>query len=276
MAKRKTVLGLPIGKKRSHLGLAPTLTSLGAAALPIVAMPAARRIAQAVSSGAKSARQVSDVAETATQIKNAVSERSSTLGKVGAVVSEVKKIGGNSKNSKPKLSHLIEEHTEIAVPRSVAYNQWTQFEMFPSITKGAEQVEQKDRTKVSWTMKIGPSRRTLDAQITEQVPDERIAFESKGGLDLRGVVTFHSLDRDLTRVLVEMQYEPKGFVETIGNLLRVQRRRVRRDLRLYKHFLELRNEETGAWRGRIAKQKNGNNDSAAPNSHKANSERKVS
>lgn len=260
MAKRKKVLGLPIGKKKpSGVGLA--VAGAGLASLPAVAIPAARKVAKAVSSGSKTVHQVSDVAETAAGVKQSVSEHSSTLGKVGAVVSEMKKIGGGA--SAPRLSHLIEEHKEVAVPRSVAYNQWTQFEMFPSITKGAESVSQKDRAKVSWTSKIGPSRRSWEAEITEQVPDERIAFESKGGLALHGVVTFHSLDRDLTRILVQMEYDPNGPIEQIGNLLRVQRRRVRRDLRLYKHFLELRNEETGAWRGRIAKHDAGNDGEAS-------------
>jgi hypothetical protein len=123
--------------------------------------------------------------------------------------------------------------------------------MFPTLVKGIESVEQEDDDKAKWTAKIGPSRRTWTGKIVEQIPDERIAWKSEGGTALQGVVTFHSLDIDLTRVLLQMEYKPTGPVEWVGNTLRIQRRRAKRDLRLFKHFVELRGEETGAWRGRI-------------------------
>jgi uncharacterized membrane protein len=256
MARRRTVLGIPIGKKKPSI--APKVIAAGAGLAAVPALAAARRAGGMVSSGREQVRKISDVADTASGIIGSVSEHSSTLGKVGAVIGEVRKLGGdgNGKGS-PKLSHLIEEHIDVAVPRSVAYNQWTQFETFPAIVKGAESVEQKRDDRVEWTSKIGPSKRSWQGEITEQVPDERIAWRSKGGLQLGGVVTFHSLDEELTRVQVEMEYDPKGPVEHVGNLLRVQRRRVRRDLRLFKHFVELRGEETGAWRGRIKKKDEG-------------------
>jgi uncharacterized membrane protein len=184
-------------------------------------------------------------------MKHAVAERTSTLGKVGAIVSEVRKIGGGDET--PKLSHLIEQHTDIAAPRSVVYNQWTQFESFGAVMKGVERVHQDKRDRTEWTAKIGPARRTWTGEITEQVPDERISWRSTGGAKVTGVVTFHELDDSLTRVLLEMDYSPTGVVEHVGNTLRIQRRRAARDLRLFKHFVELRGEETGAWRGRIAK-----------------------
>lgn len=260
MARRKKVLGLPIGKKKALIGGKALLAGAGLAAAIPAAVGASRRLGEAASRGMKTAREIEDVGHTASSIKEAVSSHSSTLGKVGAIVSEVRKIGGGGEST-PKLSHLIEEHIDIAVPRQAAYNQWTQFEMFPSIVKGAERVEQQERDKTGWTSKIGPSRRTWTGEITEQVPDERIAWKSTGGLTMKGVVTFHSLDDDLTRTLVQIEYRPHGAVESVGNLLRIQRRRVRRDLRLFKHFIELRGEETGAWRSRIAKKDEGNEDS---------------
>lgn len=253
MARRQKILGLPIGKKKSRVS-ARTLVAAGAglaAALP-GAVATARKVGDLVSSGSQAVETVSDLSQKADRMKEAIGQHGTTIGKIGAAVSEISKLSGGD-DGPPKLSHLIEEHTEIAVPREVAYNQWTQFEMFPSIVKGAERVEQTARDKTSWTSKIGPSRREWTAEITEQVPDERIAWKSSGGLQQRGVVTFHSLDEELTRVLVEIEYSPRGPVEHVGNLLRIQRRRVRRDLRLYKHFLELRGEATGAWRSRIAK-----------------------
>ncbi len=251
MARRSKILGLPIGKKKSLISAKAWAAGAGIAAIP--AAVGARKLGGIVSNGRQELAKVSDLTGKAKDMADAVSDHSSTLGKVGAVIGEVRKLGGDGGSGAPKLSHLIEEHVEVAVPRKVAYNQWTQFETFPAITKGAERVEQQERDKVAWTSKIGPSRRSWQGEITEQVPDERIAWKSTGGLQLKGVVTFHSLDDDLTRVLVQIEYDPKGPVETVGNLLRVQRRRVRRDLRLFKHFLELRGEETGAWRSRIAK-----------------------
>lgn len=252
MARRRTIMGLPVGKKKSAIPRkALVAAGAGLAAVP-AAVAASRRVGDAVSSGVKTVHQIQDVGETASNIKEAVSGHSSTIGKIGAVVGEVRKLGGDG-NGKPKLSHLIEEHIDVAVPRSVAYNQWTQFEMFPSIVKGAERVEQKERDKAEWTSKIGPSRRSWSSEITEQVPDERIAWKTTGGLQMKGVVTFHSLDDNLTRVHVQIEYTPRGPVEHVANLLRIQRRRVRRDLRLFKHFVELRGEATGAWRSRIAK-----------------------
>lgn len=251
MARRRTVLGIPIGKRKPSI--APKLIAAGAGVAAVPAIAVARKAAGAVSRGREKVAVLSDAAGKVGAVTKAVESKDSTIGKIGAVIGEVRKMGGGNGPRAPKLSHLIEEHIEVAVARSVAYNQWTQFETFPSIVKGAERVEQKDRDNVEWTAKIGPSRRTWQGEITEQVPDERISWESKGGLKLKGVVTFHSLDDELTRVLVEMEYDPHGTVEHVGNLLRVQRRRVRRDLRLFKHFVELRGEETGAWRSRIAK-----------------------
>lgn len=249
MAKRRKVLGLPIGKKKPRI--APKLLAAGAGIAVVPAVAAARKLGGTLSNAREQAGQVSDIAGKASQVMEAAGGHSSTIGKVGAAIKEAAKLSGG--DGAPKLSHVIEEHTDVAVPRSVAYNQWTQFEMFPAIMKGAESVEQQERDKVSWTSKIGPSRRSWQGEITEQVPDERISWKSTGGLSLRGVVTFHSLDDNLTHVLVEIEYDPRGPVEHVGNLLRVQRRRVRRDLRLFKHFVELRGEETGAWRSRIAK-----------------------
>jgi uncharacterized membrane protein len=227
----------------------------GAAVAVAAAVPAVRKASGVMSRGRQVADQASNVMNAASTVKEEVSSHSSTIGKVGGMISAARKLGGKGKggSGKPKLSHLIEQHTDIAVPRSNVYNQWTQFEMFPRITKGVESVSQDEDDKTSWTSKIGPSRRNWNGRIVEQVPDERIAWKSEGGAEHQGVVTFHSLDRDLTRVLVQMEYKPKGPIETVGNTLRIQRRRVKRDLRLFKHFLELRGEETGAWRGRIDK-----------------------
>jgi uncharacterized membrane protein len=251
--KRRSFLGIG-GRKRKAMPAASTLA--GAAVTVAAAVPVARRAGAMLGRGRQIADQATDVLDTASGIKDAVSSHSSTIGKVGGLISEVRHLGGSSHGggSKPKLSHLIEQHTDISAPRSNVYNQWTQMEMFATITKGVESVSQDEDDKTSWTSKIGPSRRSWTGRIVEQVPDERIAWKSEGGAQHQGVVTFHSLDTDLTRVLVQLEYQPKGPIETVGNTLRIQRRRVKRDLRLFKHFIELRGEETGAWRGRIEKE----------------------
>lgn len=273
MARRRKVLGIAIGRKKPRVP-PKALVAAGAGLLGVPAAVAAsrrlpgvvssgadrvHRVQDAVASGSDKVRQISDIAEKAGKVKEAADRHPTKIGKVAAVVGQLAKTG-SSGDHPPKLSHLIEEHTEVAVPRTEAYNQWTQFEMFPSIVKGAEQVEQLERDKVKWSSKIGPSRRSWTTEITEQVPDERISWKSTGGLQMKGVVTFHSLDEDLTRVLVQIEYDPTGPVEQVGNLLRIQRRRVRRDLRLFKHFVELRGEATGGWRARIAKKDEGGGD----------------
>jgi len=175
-----------------------------------------------------------------------------TMDKVKDMADAVKSLS-KSQGKGVKTSHIIQEHIDVAVPRRVAYNQWTQFKEFSSIMKGVEQAEQEEDDKLEFEAKIGPVRRKWKAEIVEQVPDQRIAWRSTGGAENAGVVTFHSLDDSLTRVMVQMEYHPKGAVEHVGNFLRVQRRRVRRDLRLFKNYLELQGEESGAWRGKIAR-----------------------
>jgi hypothetical protein len=120
------------------------------------------------------------------------------------------------------------------------------------IMGGVVNVDQEEDDETNWKGKVGFTKREWKAKILEQIPDERIVWETKGGADHRGTVNFHHLDDNLTRVHVEMEYFPKGVIEKTGNVFLAARRRVRKDLRLFKHFIELRNEETGAWRGEIS------------------------
>ncbi len=141
----------------------------------------------------------------------------------------------------PKLSHIIEEHVEVGVPRQVAYDQWMRIDDVDGIFK-KESADRTGERKVRYTSKIGPSRRAWDAEIVEQVPGRRVAWRSTSGPRNKGLVSFHSLDSNLTRVMVEMEHEPTGFMEVVGTFLRMPRRRVRKDLRLFKNFIELRGE----------------------------------
>jgi uncharacterized membrane protein len=145
----------------------------------------------------------------------------------------------------------IEESIDVNVPVQVAYNQWTQFEEFPTFMDGVESVRQVDDTHLHWTAEIGGRRHEWDAEITEQVPDQRVAWTSTSGNRQGGVVNFHRVSDDETRVLVSMDYEPEGVVESVGSALDLDSRRVRADLKRFKEMIEARGNESGAWRGSV-------------------------
>jgi uncharacterized membrane protein len=150
-------------------------------------------------------------------------------------------------------SMTIIEDIDVGVPVREAYDQWTQYQEFPNFAKGVVSVEKADdRTTSNWEVKVAKSTRGWKAKVTEQIPDERISWTSEGSkATTKGVVTFHPLGDNLTKVLLVLDYVPKGLVEKTGNLWRAQGRRARLDLKLYRESLMLRGEATGAWRGEI-------------------------
>jgi uncharacterized membrane protein len=145
----------------------------------------------------------------------------------------------------------IEESIVVDVPIDTAYNQWTQFESFPRFMEGVESVTQLDDTHVHWVAEVGGKRREWDAEITEQRPDERVAWRSTDGAPNGGAVTFHRLSDDQTKVMVQIDYEPEGAVESVGDALGMVKRRTKGDLERFKAFIEARGAETGAWRGEV-------------------------
>jgi uncharacterized membrane protein len=145
----------------------------------------------------------------------------------------------------------IEESIEVKVPVRTAYDQWTQFEEFPRFMAGVESVTQLDDTHLHWVEKIGGVRREWDAEITEQHPDERVAWRATEGADNAGVVTFHRLDDATTKVMVQLQFDPDGFVEQAGDKLGIVESQTKADLDRFKEFIEERGTETGAWRGEV-------------------------
>ena len=144
----------------------------------------------------------------------------------------------------------VTESIDVDVPITTAYNQWTQFESFPEFMEGVESVTQKTDTLTHWKVKVGGVTKEFDATITEQHPDERVAWKSEDGTHA-GVVTFHKIDDGTTRVTLQLDTEPEGIVENIGDKLGLVRRRVSGDLERYKKFMESRGQETGAWRGDV-------------------------
>jgi uncharacterized membrane protein len=146
---------------------------------------------------------------------------------------------------------VIEKSIEVGVPVTTAYNQWTQFEEFPRFMDGVEQVRQIDDTHLHWVAEIAGQRREWDATITEQHPDERVAWTSTGGQRHAGVVTFHRLSDERTKVMLQLEYEPEGLVETAGDALGFVTRQAKGDLGRFKELVEARGTETGGWRGDV-------------------------
>lgn len=145
----------------------------------------------------------------------------------------------------------VTQSVDVSVPVRTAYDQWTQFEEFPRFMEGVEEIRQLDATHTHWRTKIGGVEREFDAEITEQHPDERVAWNSTSGPDHAGVVTFHRLSDTETRVTVQLDWSPEGLVEKAGDALQLDERRVKGDLARFKGFIESRGVETGAWRGDV-------------------------
>jgi uncharacterized membrane protein len=145
----------------------------------------------------------------------------------------------------------IEQSIQVEAPLSTVYNQWTQFEEFPKFMEGVESVTQTDDTHLRWTAEIAGKRHEWNAEITEQLPDERIAWRSIEGKGNAGVVTFHRIDDTTTRVMVQMDWDPEGVTEKLGSAVGADEARVRGDLERFKELLQDRARESGAWRGEV-------------------------
>ena len=146
------------------------------------------------------------------------------------------------------MSDVIES-VDVMVPIRTAYDQWTQFESFPQFMAGVESIRQIDERHTHWVTKIGGVQREFDAEITEQHPDERIAWKSiNGDTDHSGVVTFRRLGANETRVTVQLAWQPQGMVEKAGSMLGVDSHQVKADTARFKKFIEHRGDATGAWR----------------------------
>ncbi|MBX6385995.1 MAG: SRPBCC family protein [Microbispora sp.] len=163
--------------------------------------------------------------------------------------------GKGRQGKKLKVTNIVES-IDIGAPLRLVYNQWTQFEDFPSFMKKVETVEQKSDEKLGWKAQVFWSHRVWDSTIIEQVPDRRIIWRSEGPKGFPdGSVTFHEITPDLTRVLLVIEYHPQGFFERVGNLWRAQGRRVRLELKHFRRHVMtnalLRPDEIEGWRGEI-------------------------
>lgn len=145
----------------------------------------------------------------------------------------------------------VEKCIEVEAPLSMVYNQWTQFEEFPRFMEGVEEVKQLDDKRLRWRAEIAGKVVEWDAEIFEQIPDQRVAWRSKTGALNTGMVNFEALGPNQTKVWLKINYKPEGAMEKIGSALGVISQRVEGDLERFKEFIESRGSETGAWRGQI-------------------------
>src|SRR3954463_10545553 len=145
----------------------------------------------------------------------------------------------------------VQQSVDVAAPLEVVYDQFTQFEDFPKFMHRVERVEQRDDEHVVFTEKMWGIRRQWEAEIVEQRPDERIVWKTTSGMNHVGAITFHELAERLTRVELNLDLDPEGPIEKIARGARFVKRAARADLKRFKAFVEMRDDETGAWRGAI-------------------------
>ncbi|RPF37538.1 SRPBCC family protein [Streptomyces sp. TLI_185] len=171
------------------------------------------------------------------------------------VVGAFKNLGGGKgkrKGGAGKKPTVILEYIDVGVPLRTAYDQWTQYQDFSTFAKGVKSANRGDDTQSDWQLKVFWSNRSWKAKTTEQVPDDRISWTSEGSKGTtKGVVSFHTLDDSLTRIVLVIEYYPKGLFEKTGNIWRAQGRRARLDLKNFARFVTLKGEAADSWRGEI-------------------------
>ena len=145
----------------------------------------------------------------------------------------------------------VTHEIDVAVPLSTAYNQWTQFEEFPRFMEGVKSVTQVDDAHLRWVAEIAGRDQEWTAEITEQVPDQRVAWRSTSGAENAGVVSFDRIDDGTTRVALRIDADPEGAIESAGTALGFLDRRVKGDLERFKEYIEMRGAESGGWRGTV-------------------------
>jgi uncharacterized membrane protein len=207
--------------------------------------------------GEDAAESVNHISDTIGDVSEAVSAESSMFGKIKAAVQALG--GGSDPGDEKKLRLIIQEQIDVGVPAQRAYDTWSDFGQFDEVFRAIESADHEGDEdeggedeggesgegggEVKFQAKILFSRREWTSEITDQTPGRRIAWKSSGDVDHVGAVSFHELTDSLTRIHVEMEYQPTGIVEKFGNLFLTVRHRVRKDLRLFKHHLELQSQE---------------------------------
>jgi uncharacterized membrane protein len=229
---------------------------------PVAAKGASKLVRNQMADGANPIKKARDVVGGG--VKDAVGKKIEDVGGAGGVVKQAGKSmlpggGDGGDGDKPEGSEAIgksrrmpiQQAVDVAVPIQTAYNQWTQFEDWPNFMHRLDRATQDDETHVSFKTKIWGISKEFTAEIVEQRPDERIRWRVTEGVNHTGVVTFHRLSDRLTRIDVDVQVEPGSLVEKAGRGMRHVKRAIRADLARFKAYIELEEDESGAWRGAI-------------------------
>ena len=153
------------------------------------------------------------------------------------------------------MTTTIEQSIDLDVPVRAAYDQWTRFEEFPQFMKGVEEIRQLDDRHLHWVAELGGTRHEWDAEITEQQPDERVAWRNTDGKDNAGVVTFHKLSDTSSSVMVQIDFVPEGIKEKVGAAINAPDRQVKGDLERFKELVEAKGgPDEGGWRGEVPRE----------------------
>src|SRR5579884_603584 len=199
-------------------------------------------------------------------------------GGVGGIAGKAlsKTLGGGGGGSKKTRRLPIQRWTDVAVPVDKAYEAWTNFDEFPKFMHRVLSVEQKGRDRVSWQEKIWFSKRQWEGQITERRENDRIVWQTKSGMNHKGIVSFHSIGDNLTRVMIEMEFQPTGMIEKMASGMRFVKRAVQADLARFKAYVEMedakgieyrsgkQDDEQGGEKGNGGGQSRGNSSSEDP------------
>jgi uncharacterized membrane protein len=155
------------------------------------------------------------------------------------------------KNKAERGASTVRETITVNVPVRTAYNQWTQFEEFPTFMDSVHEVRQLNDKRLHWKADVLGKPVEWDAEITEQIPDQRIAWRSTSGRTNNGEVRFTPLSGDRCRITLAMTYQPEGALEAVGDAMGAVRLEASGNLKRFKEMMEQRGHETGAWRGTI-------------------------
>ncbi|HWP11550.1 MAG TPA: SRPBCC family protein [Ramlibacter sp.] len=193
--------------------------------------------------------------EAASPLEPSVTEVGTRPGRIGAVAALA--LGGLLLSNQLRkarasgASYSVDESLEVNVPVSTAYNQWTQFAEFPRFMDSVQEVKQLDDTHLHWRASVAGKTKEWDAEITEQIPDQRIAWRSTSGVKNEGVVTFNRIADNKTKIVLHIDCQPETAGEKIGVAVGGVKLTARGNLRRFRDLIEGRGVETGAWRGTI-------------------------
>src|SRR3982750_317794 len=161
-------------------------------------------------------------------------------GPAGKIASKLMGGGGGGGGGGKKTRRLpIQGWTDVGLPIDQVYEEFTKFDQFPRFMHRVLNVEQKGRDKISWSEKIWFSSRQWEGRVTERRKNDRIVWKTNSGMEHKGIVSFHKLADNLTRVMVDMEFEPNGMMEKMASGLRFVKRAVQADLARFKTYVEM-------------------------------------